>query len=46
MNAKVSLAEAYIANEQNDLAKEVLAGLSDHDSKLNIKIAKLKQLVQ
>jgi len=46
VNAKVSLAEAYIANEQPDKAKEILVGLSAHDSKLNVKIAKLKQLVE
>lgn len=45
VNAKVALAEAYIAIKQMALAKEVLIGLSAHDSKLNIKIAKLKQLV-
>jgi len=46
VNAQVSLAEAYIANNQKELAKKILMGLSDHDSALNIKIAKLKQLVQ
>lgn len=46
INAQVSLAEAYIAKDQKELAKKILVGLSDHDSALNIKIAKLKQLVQ
>lgn len=46
VNAKVSLAEAYIANKQGALAKEILLGLSAHDSDLNIKIALLKQLVE
>jgi putative PEP-CTERM system TPR-repeat lipoprotein len=46
VNAQVSLVEAYIAKDQKELAKKILVGLSDHDSTLNIKIAKLKQLVQ
>lgn len=46
VNAQVSLAEAYIAIKQPEKAKKVLAGLSAHDSKLNIKIARLKQLVE
>jgi putative PEP-CTERM system TPR-repeat lipoprotein len=43
ISAKVSLAEAYIAVHQYVQAKAILSGLSAHDSKLNIKIAKLKQ---
>ena len=46
VSAKVSLAEAYIALQQNEQAKQVLSGLSAHDSKLNVKIAKLKQEVE
>ena len=42
-NAQVSLVEAYIATAQPDKAKQLLNGLSSHDSMLNIKIAKLKQ---
>lgn len=43
VSAKVSLAEAYIAIDKHEQAKAILSGLSAHDSKLNIKIAKLKQ---
>ncbi|ALO33525.1 hypothetical protein CMT41_01410 [Colwellia sp. MT41] len=46
VNAKVALAEAYIATKQPEVAKDVLLGLSAHDSELNIKIAKLKKLVE
>ena len=46
VSAKVSLAEAYIALQQHEQAKQVLSGLSAHDSKLNVKIAKLKQKVE
>lgn len=46
VSAKVSLAEAYIALQQHKQAKQVLSGLSAHDSKLNVKIAKLKQEVE
>ena len=46
VSAKVSLAEAYIALQQHEQAKQVLSGLSAHDSKLNVKIAKLKQEVE
>ncbi|NQZ27216.1 MAG: PEP-CTERM system TPR-repeat protein PrsT [Colwellia sp.] len=46
ISAKVSLAEAYIALQQHKQAKQVLSGLSAHDSKLNVKIAKLKQEVE
>jgi putative PEP-CTERM system TPR-repeat lipoprotein len=45
VSAKVSLAEAYIAVNKYVQAKAILSGLSAHDSKLNIKIAKLKQEV-
>lgn len=43
VSAKVSLVEAYIAVNQYEQAKMMLSGLSSHDSKLNVKIAKLKQ---
>ena len=46
VNAKVALAEAYIATKQPEVAKDVLLGLSAHNSELNIKIAKLKKLVE
>ena len=46
VSAKVSLAEAYIAMQQHEQAKQLLSGLSAHDSKLNVKIAKLKQEVE
>ncbi|KGJ97328.1 XrtA/PEP-CTERM system TPR-repeat protein PrsT [Colwellia psychrerythraea] len=45
VSAKVSLAEAYIAVNSPEQAKVILTGLSAHDSKLNVKIAKLRQQV-
>lgn len=45
VSAKVSLVEAYIAVNQYEQAKMMLKGLSSHNSKLNVKIAKLKQKV-
>jgi putative PEP-CTERM system TPR-repeat lipoprotein len=45
ISAKVSLVEAYVAVNQYEQAKMILSGLSSHDSKLNVKIAKLKQEV-
>jgi putative PEP-CTERM system TPR-repeat lipoprotein len=45
VNAKVSLAEAYIATGKLEKANKILAGLSAHDSKLNVKIAILRQQV-
>jgi len=46
INAKLSLAQAYIATKQLDKAKVLLVGLSAHDSKLNSKIIKLKQSIE
>ncbi len=45
VSAKVSLAEAHIAVNQYKQAKMILSSLDVHDSKLSIKITKLKQEV-
>jgi len=46
VNAKVSLAEAYIVTQKISEAKLLLEGLSAHDSELNSKIIKLKQSIE
>lgn len=46
VTAKVSLAEAYIAINEYEQAKMILSGLSAHDSKINVKIAKLKKKIE
>jgi putative PEP-CTERM system TPR-repeat lipoprotein len=46
VSTKVSLAEAYIATNQFKKANMILTGLSAQDSKLNMRITKLRQQVE